>query len=367
MKKVLLATTAAAGVAVAGAAHAEAPTLSLSGGIEYAYHFYDNDDTGTSLGHGVHQDNTNSQIFFDAKGVADNGLEYGMRFDFRMNATSDESYIYFADSWGRLHFGDDDGVVANMTYGGEKALAGTGGYDGDAADYWSAATFAVSSPSTVGGTDDASKIAYYSPSFAGFQFGASFTPERTFTGSTGPNTNASSTKAAFPVRTIQNVVDVAAAYTGNFDAVTIGLNAGYRNASSTSETIIEDVSVFEVGGMVGFGGFTVAAGYGDNGDSFCPTALAGCDAGFYWDVGVGYAAGPFKVGAGYFASEATPAAGVTDNEVEIWTVGANYTIAQGLTAFAEYNDGTISPSVVNGAAVNDVEQQSFILGTRMSF
>ena len=47
--------------------------------------------------------------------------------------------------------------------------------------------------------------------------------------------------------------------------------AAYRTADAVVSGT-EDVSTFEVGGKVGFGGFIVAAGYGDNGDSFCTTA-----------------------------------------------------------------------------------------------
>lgn len=371
MKKILLATTAVAGVAAlaAQASAAEAPTLSISGSVEYQYNFYDNDDdnpvinnttgggTGAvnSLGQDIRQDNVTSAIIFNASGTADNGLTYGALFDFRMNVTNDESYLYFADSWGRIHFGDDDGATANLTYGGEAALAGTGGFDGNAGNYWqNNGVSAVSGPSTTGATDDSSKLVYYTPNFSGFAAAASFSPDTGFTNAT----NAAGVNS--------NIIEVAATYDGNFDAISLGLNAGYRHATASEQN--EDVSAFEVGGKIGFGGFTIAGAYGDNGDSGCATGTAGCDAGFYWDVGVGYGAGPFKVGAGYFASEANAGGAATkDDEVEIFTVGGTYTIAQGLIAFAEYNNGEFTNGANAGAANETLENQGFLIGSRVSF
>ena len=65
-----------------------------------------------------------------------------------------------------------------MTYSGEKALSGTGGFDGGAtknvnvADDFGAPT----GPSTEGATGDDSKITYYTPDLSGFQLGVSYTP-----------------------------------------------------------------------------------------------------------------------------------------------------------------------------------------------
>ncbi len=368
MKKILFATTAVAGVAAlaAQASAAEAPTLSISGSVEYQYNFYDNDRGGSlgtgaeavgdaSVGQDIRQDNVTSAIIFNASGTADNGLTYGALFDFRMNVTNDESYIYFADSWGRIHFGDDDGATANTTYGGEAALAGTGGFDGNASNYWDTnGVSAVTGPSTLGASDDSSKLVYYTPNFSGFSAAASFSPD----GGTTANTNNGGNR---------NIIEIAAQYDGNFDSVSIGLNAGWRGATPDNDVATEDVSTFEIGGKIGFGGFTIAGAYGDNGESGCGAVTAGCDAGFYYDAGVGYGAGPFKVGAGYFASEATANSGVGDDEVEIWTIGGTYTVAQGLIAFVEYNNGTFTNGVAAGAATDEVENQGFLIGSRVSF
>ena len=90
----------------------------------------------------------------------------------------DESYLFFKGDWGTVEIGDNDGAMSTMTYSGEKALSGTGGFDGGAtknvnvADAFGAPT----GPSTVGATSDDSKITYYTPDLSGFQLGVSYTP-----------------------------------------------------------------------------------------------------------------------------------------------------------------------------------------------
>ena len=54
------------------------------------------------------------------------------------------------------------------------------------------------------------------------------------------------------------------------------------------------------------------------------------------------------------------------DEVEFWTIGATYTVAQGLNAFAEYGAATYT----NGSDPGDdkeVDNSAFLVGTRLSF
>ncbi|MDJ0684187.1 MAG: porin [Alphaproteobacteria bacterium] len=379
MRKTLLATSAIAGASLfATAAHAASPELSITGSLEYQYHFFDvnTTDAGSDVqkngnGHALSADNSSSEIQFDFSATADNGLTYGGRYDMRMinggSTTADEAYIYFTGGWGRVHIGDDDTYSDNAVIGGYAALTATGGYDGDATRYWDTnGLVSRTGPGTGGLADDESRIVYYSPNFSGFEFGASFTPDDSeFTSTTNPGG-------------YDNQVDVGVQWGGTFgDNVAVKLTAGARYAEGGENQ--EDLGAFETGGTVGFGGFTVGAGFGWEGDSGSNENLidagdAKIDDKYYMDFAVGYSAGPLAVGAGVFYSEADgeTTAGSATHETIIYSLTSQYTLAEGLAAFAELNYGefdndglnTNSDGVDRGSKVDNT---GILVGTKISF
>ena len=195
MKKTLLATSALIGASVlaAGAATAgEAPVVSFSGALSYEYIFDDNDARAAngSDGHVITANEQQSELVWDARGTADNGLEYGANIQWRAMGVGaaagafDEAYLDFRGSWGRLFIGAEDGVDGLIIPDANGIQVGTWGTDGNGA------IRADNSISTVGATTslayyhdpihytgDSNKIGYLTPSFSGFQAGVSFAPD----------------------------------------------------------------------------------------------------------------------------------------------------------------------------------------------
>ena len=122
-----------------------------------------------------------TDIDFNVRGKADNGLLYGLKLqlenitghDFSSETTFEEAYVYLGGIWGRLEFGDTDDVVA----GGLLVYApsvGIGQIDGDYGNFsrLSLDTYYPFYPDLGSST----KINYYTPRIGGFQAGISYTP-----------------------------------------------------------------------------------------------------------------------------------------------------------------------------------------------
>ncbi|RVU36250.1 porin [Hwanghaeella grinnelliae] len=373
MKKTLLATSALIGASVlaAGAANAgEAPVVSFSGALAYEYIFTDNENRAAEGhdGHVITANEQQSELVWDARGTADNGLEYGANIQWRWARADhnfDEAYLDFRGSWGRMFLGAEDGVDGLIVPDVNGIQVGTWGTDGNGAAR-AETTMDVIGVSTASGyyhdpahyAGDSNKIGYLTPSFGGFQAGVSFAPD------TGDEFQANFAKGS-----AHNVTELAAAYNGEFSGVGFGIGGSYgfgdANGSGTgtaSGVAIEDIEAWRIGASVSVAGFSFAADYLDNGDSSCNATSATCDAGDGWSVGAAYSFGPAAVSAAWQTFDQTLNNGA-DVELDVFHAGLNYQVAEGLSA--RINGYHLSGE--STAVANDPDSTVVIVGTRVTF
>lgn len=374
MKKTLLATSALAGASVlaAGVANAgEAPVMTFSGNLSYEYIFVDNEvrNANGNDGHVLTANEQQSELVWDARGTADNGLEYGANIQWRWARADtgfDEAWIDFRGGWGRLFIGAEDGVDGLLVPDGTGVQVGTWGTDGNGANRAETAINAGGNntqlhyyQSPLGHTFDANKIGYITPSFGGFSAGVSFTPDA------GDNFQANFTDNA-----ISNAVELAARFSTDFSGVGFTLGGSYNFAdgnqagTTSSAAGVEDVSSYHIGASVSVAGFTFAGAWLDNDDSLCPVGNARCDAGQAFNLGASYSFGPGAVSIQYQQAEETVAATGLDIESDVWHAGINYQVAEGLSARI---NGYHITSDQNVAGAGDVDSSVVIVGTRVQF
>jgi outer membrane protein OmpU len=181
--KLLLGSTAlaGAGVLLAGTAPAKADIEVVLGGftefgvVAGSRNTVTDGANGGDRKYGFWMDN---EIHFEANGATDGGVLYGSKIWVEVgtgglegdafDTVTDEAALFFSGNFGRVELGLEDGVEDDMYVGGEDAQAGTGGIDGDIPNI-NFVQFTT--------TDDAAKVSYFTPRLAGFQLGASFTPD----------------------------------------------------------------------------------------------------------------------------------------------------------------------------------------------
>jgi len=398
MKKILLGTSGLFGAVAlfAGAAAAQTPTVTVGGFLDFQAGFID-DDAAEARTSAFRND---SEVSIRVDGKSDSGLGYGAVLDLEADVSTDadneglnaaRTYLFLDSGVGRLELGSNTGAAEAMKIDASNIARATGGIDG-AWTYFAnqpqdsaLAGIGLTNNNTLNGvnfittpslpighgftegladesTDNANKISYYSPRMSGFQFGVSYTPE---VSDRGQNIAANATNSVY-----SDVVDAAVSYEGSWDEVSLGLAAAYQQASGTGSasnysTVVNgaDIEAYNVGASLGFAGFTLAGSYGDWGDTTIAQGVAPATATVdsdYWTVGAGFDIGAIGTSVTYMESS------LGANDFENLVIGADYSLAAGLTPYVEASlyefDGTDSASV---AADND--GTAIIVGTQLAF
>jgi len=322
-------------------------------------------------------------------GMAANGLRYGVMAEIRQDngAASNRlpgsadgmagthmywrrAYGYIGmDSIGRLQFGMGDGPISSMGQIGQFGNIGTGTFCGDSATVFNIAGSRWPFLGCSGNVYSTNKLVYYSPQFAGFDFGFGYEPGTNTSGGaqncSSANFNAglcdwqATSNQSEGYRRRKNLLDMAVRYRGTFNNVAIAAVGGYL-VSGHVQRSVNDNGIYDVqpydGMSVGYGGMTISfAGFtiggalqGGANDGVSLRPIGGRDS-FSWVVGATYQTGPVQFGVTYYESEAAGNWLRADQRTESYKAGTsrtrtdrgfeaaiNYNIAPGLRATVEY-------------------------------
>lgn len=279
MKKVLLGTTALLGVGLmAGtAAASEGIKLSLGGFYRTSYTVNFDDDNGTELGNDQNTDGlfTNGEVHFNGSLTMDNGLTAGVRIELEAEQEGDqidESYVYFQGGFGTVRIGNDDSALQGACITPPGLTTNFGAFS---PDNWSSndgvaigsggAINAPTSNSVCFGVDnDATKLVYYSPSFGGFTFALSYTPDG---GAEGDGAHSAHYGMGDrPDGSSQNNVSgyVSYGYEGEGWGLNIGGGAdfvGRVDGDGDGDTDEQRADYYQTGVVLNFGGLSVGGAF----------------------------------------------------------------------------------------------------------
>lgn len=347
MKKTLLGTTAlvSAGL-IAGPALASEPlTVTVSGSIVTGFYVVDSDATVVG---GVSTDYDDTKvaivarnIIINAEGTLDNGLVAGVTAKLQLgnderatvpasDATFSEVYTYLEGGFGRLELGGTDGAAFKMHYSSPWFVPGNGVDSPNIYNIQNVAGSYSSGTSTYSLlAEDDNKISYFTPRLAGFQLGASYTPDA---GNNDPVANGFGLSAQNSAT--EEVIEIAANYAGEFAGASVGIDIFYTTGSAPLVGA-GDPEEKGVGASVGFGGFTLGGAYTrtDNvvaGTQSTVTVASNGNETDSWTVGLAYGTGPWTVGVAYFDSQADNTAGVDIGSNDFIQIGGGYSLGAGV-------------------------------------
>jgi outer membrane protein OmpU len=332
MKRFLLGTSALCAVAT-GPALAQ----SASEPVKLGFGGYWNSSYGDIVSQNgaaknLRRDDINTDAVINVQGSTkfDNGLTAGVMVQFRgenlvpstsvspsqSNSTPDtikKSYGYIGSDFGQIRIGDDDdarrakAMTAPIAGGGDLFGANTPDMSMS-----NGPSITNTTMKKLEGDKRISRLAYYSPTIAGFSFGVSYAPggEK---GGTG-EANAPNNTATNGISTINNAVSAALAYTGKFSDVSLdaygGFSAGHRVLSAptgNSMTGRDNPSAVGGGAVVGFGPFKFGGAYEQLYDRDLPNNTTTVSSGHQkrntWDIGPEFIAGPFSVSLDWSRAE----------------------------------------------------------------
>lgn len=248
-----------------------------------------------------------TEVHFGGETTLDNGLTVGAHIEVGADAQDsfdiDESYAYFAGSWGRVNVGDEDAAAFLLQVAAPSA---DDNIDGLRPSINGAKESTVNYANDIARNGD--KVTYLSPVFSGFQGGLSYTPK------IGSYSNASGNRSDVAN---ESSTDVAVRYEGMVGSVGLIAGAGYTVTSY-------DATQWNVGADLDIGAFGLGAVYTKSDKDTGSTAIT-ADSKTY-AVGADYTTGPFKLGASYLNKDVN-----AGTETDRYAAGVTYSYGPGMT------------------------------------
>lgn len=370
MKKTLLGTTAlvSAGL-IAGPALASDPlTVTVGGTVTAGFYVIDADDIGGTSFNDTKVALVARNIDIKAEGTLDNGMVAGVLATLSLgddwnnhfnnnDATFRELFAYLEGGFGRFEIGGTDGAAFKMHYTSPWFVPGNGLDSVNILNATDVSSYGFRHSTFSLMAADANKVTYFTPRFAGFQLGLSYTPETTFN---GPNPNGLGLVA--DNSSIEDVIEVALNYAGSFGGVDIGVDGFYVSGDAPTGVPGSDPEELGFGLNLGMAGFTLGGSWYQSED-LAPVSGALASALSYeeevWTVGLSYGTGPWTVGVAYLNDEGT-GAGIND-DLESWQIGGGYNLGSGVDI------GLDLQLTEQDTAVGSVDSQSAGLVLSVSF
>jgi len=375
MKKLFYGTTAlvAAGMLASGSAAAADKVKMGVGGYFQAFFVVADQDDGTGepganrREHGLSRE---GEIIFNGKTTFDNGIQVGVQVQLEAevcNDQIDESFMWFSGGFGRVNIGSENSAAYLMHYAAPAPSHWAHGLNSPNFRHWSGGGNLANFPHTnpVNISSDAEKLTYFTPRFAGFQVGVSYTPdvcEEAIAGSVPATCGGSYAGLPSDTNATGEAWEGSVNYVGNFGDVGVRVSGSYGIAEDeVGGAAREDPTEWSVGGQVSFAGFTIGGAYTDR------EALAGASGAdqTQYNAGVRFATGPWGVGIQYSHAEATNAAQSGDDELDGFEVGGSYALGPGvvLSAGIQY----VEVEDESGLAANENKATIGFIGTHVAF
>ncbi|MDB2415058.1 porin [Rickettsiales bacterium] len=400
MKKILLATTAL-GMFAAGAAHAEGPTVTVGGFMDFQFANTDQNSVFTEVGDGRFNSDSHTrheaELHFKIDGKTDNGLGYGAYIELEANVNPDDGtgtttnnaengYIYVESGFGRVEVGPTYDAGSSLKVDAGTLARATGGIAGD---FYNFAALSSASQGTDGndnfyvlpglptlygnpgvavdgtnsGPATANKISYYSPRISGVQLGVSFTPDQGERGTAVGLSGKGTSNGQF-----RDVWNAGLNYQGQYES--IGVEASVTGEWGDVEEVVasantlDDLKAYAAGLNVSYAGFTAGGSWG-NVDEYGQTKTMNSEI-TYWTLGGAYEFGPFAASVTYMSSEVEngTSAGL-DNEFDNLVIGADYQLAPGLVPYVEVSFFDTDDN--DATTTSDNDGTIVLIGTELNF
>jgi len=338
MNKVLLGTTVlVSSLAVApGAAFASDPVkLTLGGYMEY-WVAAGSQDSAYSTPVNSFDIQGDSRIFFTGKTTLDNGMKVGAQVEIAAGADSNDTEVVRSYAWvqgnaGKMIVGKYRDVVWMTHNEAPDASYLTAGLT--KSDFVAQITprnqvFILDPNETP--TNYANKLSYFTPSVYGFQAGVSFTPSNDVRGDDYFDTTDGIEKTG----NFDQAWATSLSYGGEVAGVGVKAAVGYDYMNGRNDAEVANpgnVHNFQTSGALSYQGFTVGGSFN--------RMIAGEDSfnaakdGHAWELGLGYAEGPYAVSFSY-AHSSVRGIYSGDDTAGLYRVGARYTLGPGVDLFS---------------------------------
>ncbi len=283
----------------------------FSGG--FAFTDFDQDERNHKLG-------SDSEIYFKGKAKLDNGLTIGFKAEMELEDDGsgdktdsiDEVFVYFEGGFGKVIFGQEDGIGDLFNVQSPRALQEHTVNDHDMDP------LKVTDIQTVNETSgDSMKIIYMTPSFSGLKFGVSYAPDqaKNSAGYTPADEDAG-----------DEIWEVGLFYKGKVQDVGVEFATTYVTADDAG---VLESKEWNAGLSLTRGPIEVAGSYRDSEGNALKLFGNKHDAYQAWDAGLGYVVGPWTYTLQYGEESGETELGVETKDGRAVMVSGRYEFARG--------------------------------------
>jgi len=375
MKNLLYGSTAlvAVGILNIGSSNAADKIKMGVGGYFSAYFVYASQDDNTGepganrRNHGLSRE---GEIIFNGRTRLDNGVQVGVQVQLEAetcNDQIDESFMWFSGRFGRINIGAENSAAYLMHYAAPEPTYWSHGLNSPNFQHPSRgtnATFLFPHTRPVNISNDAEKITYFTPRFAGVQLGVSYTPDVCEEASAGSAPPCGGSYAGLPSDTngFGEAWEFGVNYVNFIGDLGVRASASYGTSDNeVSGPGRDDPTEWSIGGQVSYAGFTIGGAYTDRDGLF---GFEGIESKEY-NFGVHYRTGPWGVGVTYAGKETATPFQAGEDELDAFEIGGSYAIGPGVVVsggvqYWDMQDDAGAPSAENQATIG-------FIGTHVAF
>lgn len=327
----LVAVTTVAALSAQPSAAADPIEITVGGYMNQWFGYGDNNDNQGDI------QNTNvisnTEIFFTGQTTLDNGITFGVNVQLEGNSNTgdqiDESYLFIQGGFGRILLGSENSAGYLMQV--SPPDVGIGFNSGDTTNWINNPTGSSLGRTAFGSVNvepgrvnDSEKITYFTPRFAGLQFGVSYLPG-------GGQDNALETQSGG----FHDGVSTGLNYTQDFGGFNLAASAtfGYMSAGNTAvnaNPALDDSAMhYTVGANIGVGPISAGVAFAHNfqGDNSATASVEG----YGINGGVAYENGPIGVSANVYYGRAEGLVTDPEDDTQLAAgISGSYTLGPGI-------------------------------------
>ena len=387
MKKLLFGSTALVSVGLAAGNVTAAEQIQMGvGGYFQAFVVGGSQDDGVgqpAAGVRSHAVKREAETIFSGSTTLDNGIQFGVQVQLEAEVCADqidESFMWVSGSFGRINVGSENSAAYLMAYAAPAPSHWAFGLNSP--NFSNAAagggtTFLHTNPVSL--SSDAEKVTYFTPRLAGFQLGASYTPdaceEGRWDGAGAALTERPCGGSYAGLLSERNsgqqseIVEIGVNYVNKFGGVDVAVSGswGEADAENTAANVpvagVADREEWSVGAQFGFAGFTLGGAYRDDNRGLSAPNSDRQD----YNLGLRYATGPWGVGIMWAHANIEDAGGTGKNETDAYELGGSYTLGPGIQLIGgiQFWDHQEDDAALKNA--NENSATIFFIGTHVAF
>lgn len=279
-----------------------------------------------------------TEIHILGTGRLDNGLILGFKSELEAGGDTsqssdpiDKSFVWIEGGFGKLEAGTDYNAASLLHVAAPEAAGLWNGppvglmANTNVARPAAVATMYSGNQTELDHDDNADKVLYFTPSFAGLAAAFSYTP------------SALAEDRREPTRASE-VYALGLGWNGMLGPVTVAASSGLLSGSLASASGASTVRALSAGLQLSYDGITIGGSVGDDHHDYGPNAQATTDdSGRSWDAGIMVERGPWALSLDYYHSSVrglviNPA----DDRIDVWQISGKYALGEGVALMAAF-------------------------------